>query len=258
MKVVVVGPTHVGKTALVRAYFGQSFQDEVRAIATTTSKQSPSRLDVLTTTTHATKRQYYPTIEDSYNDIRMVNGNAIKVTFVDTGGHAKFKTFHEESIKTADCVLLVFDVSSPESLSALFTLRDEVNHLHEDRRAYRIYLIGTKNDIADRRIGRIRETAKKFGHEVRRLLSLSRARARPCRSEIIVPSRQYFEVNAFDRSSVKQSIDSILSDVHSSVMIKKRKNHHETTSSSMAILGADSVHPHAEMSDQNDGACLVS
>ena len=64
--------------------------------------------------------RYDPTIEDSYSVTRTIDGTSYHLSLTDTAGQEEYRAlFASSSLSSADAFLLVYDITSPSSLSAL-------------------------------------------------------------------------------------------------------------------------------------------
>ncbi|KAK9893765.1 ras related protein 1b [Cystobasidium minutum MCA 4210] len=125
-KVVILGSGGVGKSALTCQYVYNVFVEN-----------------------------YDPTIEDQYQRIVEVDGIKVQLELLDTAGTEQFMALHSIYMKSGDGFVLVFSVTSMESLNELSSLRDqilrlkEVDGLHEDN--VPLVLVGNKVDLYEER-----------------------------------------------------------------------------------------------------------
>ncbi|SCZ98324.1 BZ3500_MvSof-1268-A1-R1_Chr3-2g06296 [Microbotryum saponariae] len=70
--------------------------------------------------------KYDPTIEDSYRKTMVVDGITCHCDIMDTAGTEQFMALHSMYMKTGDGFVLVFSLSSMESVSELQNIREQV------------------------------------------------------------------------------------------------------------------------------------
>ncbi|GFS79116.1 ras-like protein 2, partial [Nephila pilipes] len=120
-QVVVLGPSRVGKTALVLRYLRRHFEAD-----------------------------YEPTIEDVYSKkIRMPDGEVHEVLITDTAGSLLFPDLREDSIRSADGFVIVFALNSVESLRDCIQICDQILNLRGNNAS--IVLVGNKTDLINER-----------------------------------------------------------------------------------------------------------
>ena len=119
VKIVLLGDTSVGKSSLVQRFCSDKFEDK-----------------------------YKITIGGAYlqKDVKLKNGNSLKLHIWDTGGQEKFRSMAELYYKESAAALLVYDVSNKESLESLDYWIKELNE-KIDCNNYIICLVGNKCDI---------------------------------------------------------------------------------------------------------------
>jgi len=83
---------------------------------------------------HEWNSDYDPTIEDSYSVTRTVDGKQYQLHLTDTAGQEEYRSmFDSSSLASTDAVLLVYDITSAETLPALDYFLDLVQMETEKR-----------------------------------------------------------------------------------------------------------------------------
>uniref|UniRef100_A0A914Z782 Uncharacterized protein n=1 Tax=Panagrolaimus superbus TaxID=310955 RepID=A0A914Z782_9BILA len=121
LRLVVVGSGGVGKSALTLQWVQQYFAID-----------------------------YDPTIEDSYTKQCFLDDAMCKIEVLDTAGQDEFKTMREQYLRTGDGFLLVFSITSRETLDYVVKLHRHIDRLR-DRDNFPMILIGNKCDLNDER-----------------------------------------------------------------------------------------------------------
>ena len=119
VKIVLLGDTSVGKSSLVQRFCSDKFEDK-----------------------------YKITIGGAYlqKEVKLKNGNSLKLHIWDTGGQEKFRSMAELYYKESAGALLVYDVSNKESLESLdYWIKEKKKKI--DCNNYVICLAGNKCDI---------------------------------------------------------------------------------------------------------------
>ena len=119
VKIVLLGDPSVGKSSLVQRFYSGKFDDK-----------------------------YKITIGGAYiqKDVKLKNGDTLKLHIWDTGGQEKFRSMAELYYKESAAALLVYDVSNKESLESLDYWIKELNE-KIDCNNYIICLVGNKCDM---------------------------------------------------------------------------------------------------------------
>lgn len=98
---------------------------------------------------------YDPTIADTYQKNMILDGELIRLEVYDTAGQDEFAALREASLREADGFLLVFSVSSRESLEYVCQLQRFIE-VFKDRDFFPMILVGNKCDLEDQRqVGRV-------------------------------------------------------------------------------------------------------
>ncbi|SCV74599.1 BQ2448_7628 [Microbotryum intermedium] len=101
--------------------------------------------------------KYDPTIEDSYRKTMVVDGITCHCDIMDTAGTEQFMALHSMYMKTGDGFVLVFSLSSMESVSELQNIREQIHRIKEAESRIRVPLVlcGNKCDLgAERQVPR--------------------------------------------------------------------------------------------------------
>ncbi|XP_069501544.1 ras-related protein Rab-7a-like isoform X2 [Ambystoma mexicanum] len=126
LKIILIGNSGVGKSALMNQYVNNRFSNQYRATI---------GADFLT--------------KEMRVDNRMVS-----VQIWDTAGTERFQSLGAALYRGSDCCLLVFDVTSPSSFQAIEAWRTEflVQADPSDPEHFPFVVIGNKTDLADRQV----------------------------------------------------------------------------------------------------------
>ncbi|GAA6052920.1 Ras-related protein RSR1 [Rhodotorula toruloides] len=131
-KIVVMGGGGVGKSALTVRYMHQIFV-----------------------------QSYDPTIEDSYRRNMTVDGITVSLEVLDTAGTEQFMSLSNLYMRSGDGFLLVFSLTSMESISELHTIREQIQRVKEatappgKSQRVPLVLVGNKLDLlSERQVGR--------------------------------------------------------------------------------------------------------
>ena len=134
LKVIVIGDSGVGKTAITKRLVENSFQEHT---ASTIG------------------------IEYEFTTIN-VNGKSVKLSIWDTAGQEKFKSVSRAYYRQAACVLLVFDITVKETFEHVNSWLQDVRSLSDGEPSF--ILVGNKSDLAESRVVSTSE-AQDFGEE---------------------------------------------------------------------------------------------
>ena len=121
IKIVLLGDPAVGKSSLVQRFCSDKFEDK-----------------------------YKITIGGAYlqKEVKLKNGDILKLHIWDTGGQEKFRSMASLYYKDAVAAILVFDLSNKESLDSLNYWVKELNE-NVDNTNFVISLAGNKSDLAN-------------------------------------------------------------------------------------------------------------
>lgn len=99
---------------------------------------------------------YDPTIEDSYRKVIEVDGRSCVLEILDTAGTEQFTAMREIYMKTGQGFLLVYSITSLNTLNELTDLRDQILRIKETDHVP-IVIVGNKSDLEeDRAVSRNR------------------------------------------------------------------------------------------------------
>ncbi|KAI9783309.1 MAG: Ras- protein rsr1 [Peltula sp. TS41687] len=102
---------------------------------------------------------YDPTIEDTYRKQIEVDGRQCVLEILDTAGTEQFAAMRELYMKTGQGFLLVFSITSLNSLMELSELRDQIIRIKDDEKTP-LVIVGNKSDLEeDRAVSRARAFA---------------------------------------------------------------------------------------------------
>ena len=119
IKIVLLGDPAVGKSSLVQRFCVGKFEDK-----------------------------YKITIGGAYlqKDVKLKNGDTLKLHIWDTGGQEKFRSMASLYYKDAVAAILVYDVSNPETLDSLDYWINELNN-NADNKNLIFSIAGNKCDL---------------------------------------------------------------------------------------------------------------
>ena len=119
IKIVLLGDPSVGKSSLVQRFCVSKFEDK-----------------------------YKITIGGAYlqKDVKLKNGDTLKLHIWDTGGQEKFRSMASLYYKDAVAAILVYDVSNHETLESLDYWINELNN-NVDNNNFIISIAGNKCDL---------------------------------------------------------------------------------------------------------------
>ncbi|XP_066907816.1 GTP-binding protein Di-Ras2 isoform X2 [Halyomorpha halys] len=121
-RLVVLGGPAVGKTAIVKRFLYSTFTEKYRS-----------------------------TVEDLHSRQFDLGPITIKVDILDTCGDSQFPAMRRLSIATASAFLLVYSITSEESVSQVKTCLEEVREQRGDWQELPIVVAGNKSDMASQR-----------------------------------------------------------------------------------------------------------
>lgn len=153
-KLVVMGDSSVGKTALTIQLCLQYFVETVR-------------LPTLPLRPWLTLGKYDPTIEDSYQKKVVIDDEACMLEVLDTAGQKEYTTLHNQWIQNGEGFVLVYSISSRLSFSQIKRFHHQIKRVKEgnNQTPVPIMLVGNKNDRVTER-----EVSTHEGHALAREL----------------------------------------------------------------------------------------
>ena len=118
-KVITIGDSGVGKTAIIRRYIYNDFEE--KAMSTIG-------------------------VSFGFKEVILKNGKVVKLKLIDTAGQEKYSSLAKSYYKNVDGVLFVFDFNNLESFENIenWIRKFEENNNHQ---GIPKYLIGNKNDL---------------------------------------------------------------------------------------------------------------
>merc|ERR1719373_1272987 len=122
LKVIILGDSGVGKTSLMNQYVNQKFSKQYKATI---------GADFLTKEI---------TIEDK----------AVTLQIWDTAGGERFQSLGRAFYRGADCCVLVYDITRPQTLERIVNFRDEfLNQTEQDDPKFPFAVVRNKTDLYD-------------------------------------------------------------------------------------------------------------
>ena len=112
----VFGEARVGKTSLVRAFLGETFNDD-----------------------------YEPTVEDFYSKQITHKDKNYQVDIIDTCGTENFPAMRKIDINKADGIVLVYSLDNPDSFEKLRQFREEI--VQEKGYCLPVTVVANKSDV---------------------------------------------------------------------------------------------------------------
>jgi len=161
LKVIILGDSGVGKTSLMNQYVNRKFSNQYKATI---------GADFLT------------------KDI-MIEDRLVTMQIWDTAGQERFQSLGVAFYRGADCCVLVYDVTNPNSFKSLDSWRDEflIQASPREPASFPFVVLGNKVDLDNRAV------------------STKRAQTW-CQSKNDIP---YFEVSAKEAINVEQAFQTI-------------------------------------------------
>lgn len=161
LKVIILGDSGVGKTSLMNQYVNKKFSNQYKATI---------GADFLTKEVFVDDRQ-------------------VTMQIWDTAGQERFQSLGVAFYRGADCCVLVYDVTSPNSFKSLDAWRDEflIQASPRDPENFPFVVIGNKSDLESRAV------------------SSKRAQGW-CQSKNNIP---YFETSAKEATNVDQAFQTV-------------------------------------------------
>lgn len=115
-KLVATGSSRCGKSSIIQRYLYDTFSEN-----------------------------YAPTIEDNYNEEFTVQGINFNLEIVDMCGTNAFPVMRDLAYKTADIVLIVYEINDESSISEASSCYKKIKELRKDK--VQIIFVGTKLDL---------------------------------------------------------------------------------------------------------------
>ncbi|VDK38227.1 unnamed protein product [Taenia asiatica] len=161
LKVIILGDSGVGKTSLMNQYVTQRFSNQYKATI---------GADFLTKET-------------------MVDDRVVTLQIWDTAGQERFQSLGVAFYRGADCCVLVYDVTMPNTFKTLDSWRDEflIQASPRDPENFPFILIGNKIDLSNRAVSSLRALQW-------------------CQAKGNIP---YFECSAKETTNVKQAFQEV-------------------------------------------------
>lgn len=94
---------------------------------------------------------YEPTLENNYEaDIKLPDGNVVKVSIADTAGQEEYKSLRDNYMSQGDAFIIVYSIVELSSLKMTEQLLEQITILKEND-PFKFILLGNKCDLADQR-----------------------------------------------------------------------------------------------------------
>ena len=163
IKLALLGDTQVGKTCLCNTFFNIEYSDNVLS---TIGKEKYESM------------------------IKLKNGQEMKVIFWDTAGQERFRSIALKTLKTAQGVVVVFDVTSRKTFENVVHWLKEIN---ENFNKVCIVLFGNKIDMPPEKREVSKEEAEKFAKDNK---------------------LKYFETSALQNIGIQEGFKEIINDAY--------------------------------------------
>ena len=124
IKIVVLGKSLVGKSALTYRFISDKFPTE-----------------------HDT------TVEDQYKTIANVDGSPCELEVLDTAGQDDYQTMLDTWIEFGDCFLLVYSIDDYDSFKQVKHKFERIQQVKKNEN-YSVVLVGNKCDLPDRKVAK--------------------------------------------------------------------------------------------------------
>ena len=134
LKVVLIGQSSVGKTALINQYINKLFIDtSITTIGT-----------------------------DKFSKIEEINNTEIKINIWDTAGQERFRSLSHLFLKGANIVLMVYDITNQDSFNELKQFW--IERVNDNTKNIILGIIANKSDLYENEVVSIND-GKKFANE---------------------------------------------------------------------------------------------
>uniref|UniRef100_A0AAX7SSG3 RAB7A, member RAS oncogene family n=1 Tax=Astatotilapia calliptera TaxID=8154 RepID=A0AAX7SSG3_ASTCA len=137
LKVIILGDSGVGKTSLMNQYVNKKFSNQYKATI---------GADFLTKEV-------------------MVDDRLVTMQIWDTAGQERFQSLGVAFYRGADCCVLVFDVTAPNTFKTLDSWRDEflIQASPRDPENFPFVVLGNKIDLENRQVCKVMSAGKLLG-----------------------------------------------------------------------------------------------
>jgi len=123
LKIVMVGATSVGKTAISLQFIRHHFVSE-----------------------------YDPTIEDSYRKQLELDGQTLIVEVLDTAGQEEFRSMREQWIRQGQAFFIVYSITSRSSIAEAVNVKKDIERIRDASiHTFPTLLFGNKTDLSSLR-----------------------------------------------------------------------------------------------------------
>ncbi|KFD51734.1 hypothetical protein M514_07431 [Trichuris suis] len=196
LKVIILGDSGVGKTSLMNQYVNKRFSNQYKATIGADFLTKEVVVDDRLVTMQASFNLIAPVILKVCNRCTLAFCTCLQMNqcrqIWDTAGQERFQSLGVAFYRGADCCVLVFDVTNPNSFKSLDSWRDEflIQASPRDPENFPFIVLGNKIDLGNRNV------------------STKRAQFW-CSSKNDIP---YFEVSAKEAINVEQAFQKIAQD----------------------------------------------
>uniref|UniRef100_A0A3P9LCC7 Rho family GTPase 3a n=2 Tax=Oryzias TaxID=8089 RepID=A0A3P9LCC7_ORYLA len=142
-KIVVVGDSQCGKTALLHVFAKDCFPEVRRRRLT--ARRSRERITGKTSNSVFFLQSYVPTVFENYTASFEIDTQRIELSLWDTSGSPYYDNVRPLSYPDSDAVLICFDISRPETLDSV--LKKWKGEIQEFCPNTKMLLVGCKSDL---------------------------------------------------------------------------------------------------------------
>ena len=180
-KIILIGSSKCGKTSLIKRFIDNSFT-----------------------------LQHIPTVEDCHTRDYTYRGHNLKLDIVDVCGGIQCEHMRDFHIKTADLIMLVYEVENIKSVNDAYDLYNTIRQVREDRMP--IILVGTKIDL---KRGSLPPEDFQHSDEISQVLNQIQG------AKHVLTSAKY---NMHIKEAFQQGLDDIVRKLHTYSMAEKQGN----------------------------------
>ncbi len=171
LKLAILGDTTVGKTSICRVFFGYEFDiDQIATIGQVKFEKI----------------------------VTMGENDKIKIIIWDTAGQERFHSIALSACKSAQGIIVCFDLTNVKTFKRIKVWLDEINNNYND---VPIVLIGNKLDMPEQR-----KISKEEAEKLAKELNL-----------------EYFETSAKEGTNIEKGVMFLVNKVYENSKIKRRK-----------------------------------
>jgi len=128
-----------------------------------------------------------------------VGDKVVRLHVWDTAGQERYRSITSSYYRNSDGILLVFDMTNPESLAQM---ERWVEHLEEQLSPRtKVFIVGNKSDeVGFTSVGRVREFARSKGHGYKEVSAKSGEQVQELFVEMATSIKEYYDQNGLKSS----------------------------------------------------------